>query len=419
MKITLHLIVGLLLFGTNHFNLQAQTRCFQGTVHNEVGQGLGNVMVLLADSTSLGGNEYAAVTETDSIGHYQAETSMPVNRIIVNKLGYAPAMVAVTSGKDCYDVTLASSADMVLDEVTVRGYKQAVKMKPNGLEFDMKYSPIRDGSTWDALRFVPNVKIAEGGRVSIIGMNDIAIYLDGRKLKLEGEAAMAYIQSFPVERIQTVEVLTAPDGRFAESPTTGIIHIITKHNENEGFRGKVTAQGWKTHYLKGNGDFMLAYNKGKFSAEFFAAAQHNSTWNTAQQETDYLANGNQSTGNDTYDARNTNLNLQAQVSYRLTDYSTISGLAGFTYGKSDTEQYGNTRFFSPKRKEAEIANNIQNRKDSKRAIANMEYRNSFGKQGTQLQVTADYYYGNVQATLESRMDSIKEGKPQCPAQLLQ
>lgn len=107
------------------------------------------------------------------------------------------------------------------------------------------------------------------------------------------------------------------------------------------------------------------------------------------------------------------------MSYRLTDYSTISGLAGFTYGKSDTEQYGNTRFFSPKRKEAEIANNIQNRKDSKRAIANMEYRNSFGKQGTQLQVTADYYYGNVQATLESRMDSIKEGKPQCPAQLLQ
>ena len=414
MKITLHLIVGLLLFGTNHFNLQAQTRCFQGTVRNEVGQGLGNAMVLLADSTSLGGNEYAAVTETDSIGHYQAETSMPVNRIIVNKLGYAPAMVAVTSGKDCYDVTLAGSADMVLDEVTVRGYKQAVKMKPNGLEFDMKYSPIRDGSTWDALRFVPNVKIAEGGRVSIIGMNDIAIYLDGRKLKLEGEAAMAYIQSFPVERIQTVEVLTAPDGRFAESPTTGIIHIITKHNENEGFRGKVAAQGWKTHYLKGNGDFMLAYNKGKFSAEFFAAAQHNSTWNTAQQETDYLANGNQSTGNDTYDARNTNLNLQAQVSYRLTDYSTISGLAGFTYGKSDTEQYGNTRFFSPKRKEAEIANNIQNRKDSKRAIANMEYRNSFGKQGTQLQVTADYYYGNVQATLESRMDSIKEGKPNVP-----
>lgn len=44
----------------------------------------------------------------------------------------------------------------------------------------------------------------------------------------------------------------------------------------------------------------------------------------------------------------------------------------------------------------------------------MEYRNSFGKQGTQLQVTADYYYGNVQATLESRMDSIKEGKPNVP-----
>ena len=53
MKITLHLIVGLLLFGTNHFNLQAQTRCFQGTVHNEVGQALVNFSELLPYSPSL------------------------------------------------------------------------------------------------------------------------------------------------------------------------------------------------------------------------------------------------------------------------------------------------------------------------------------------------------------------------------
>lgn len=413
MKTTLRLIVGLLLLGAIGLNVQAQTRCFKGTVRNEVGQGLDNAMVLLTDSTSQGSNEYAAIAITDSLGYYQTETSMLVNRIIVNKLGYVPAMVTVISGNDCYDVTLAANEDMVLDEVTVRGYKQAVKIKPNGLEFDMKYSPIKEGNTWDALRFVPNLTVTDGG-ASVIGMNSVAIYLDGRKLKLEGRAAVAYIQSFPVERIQTVEVLTAPDGRFAEKPTTGIIHIITKNNESEGFRGRVAAQGWKTHYYKGQGDFMLAYNKGKFSADFFASAQHNSTWNTAQQETDYLVNGNRSIGNDTYDARNTDLNLQAQVNYKLTDYSTISGQAGFTYGKSDTEQYGNTHFFSPNSKEAEIASSIQDRKDSKRVFANMEYRNSFGKKGTQLLLTADYYHGNVQSTLENRMDSIREGRPYAP-----
>ena len=137
MKVALQLIVSLLLFVANNFSVQAQTRCFQGIIRNDIGQGLENAMVLLADSTSRGSNEYAAVVETDSLGRYQAETSMPVNRIIVNKLGYVPAMVTVTLGKDYYDVTLTGSTDMVLDEVTVRGYKQAVKVKPNGLEFDM------------------------------------------------------------------------------------------------------------------------------------------------------------------------------------------------------------------------------------------------------------------------------------------
>ena len=412
-KLFITTIVSLLL-GITAIRAQSHPlRILHGTVCNKAGLALDNAIVLLADSTAGGSNEYAATAETDSLGRFRVETRLPVNRLIVNRLGYTPVLIPVTPGKDRYDVILADNAGMTLDEVKVRGYKQAVKMKANGLEYDMKYSPLQEGDTWDALRFVPNLKVNEV-TAGIVGMKQTAFYVNGRKVKLEGEALNAYIRSFPVERIQRVEVITSPDGRFKEDVTTGIIHLITKQNENEGLKGNASVKTWKTHYTKGVGNMMLTYNRGRVSTDFFASGEINSTWNTTQQVTDYLASQERTTGKDTYDSRNNYLNMQAQMNYQLTDNSSISGQLSFRYGNSDTDQYGTTRFFRPELPEAEIANDIQQQRTSKRVLANLEYRNDFGRQGTQLQVTADYYYGDVQATLKSRMDSLRNGTTYAP-----
>lgn len=401
------------LFIINILLLSAQNtpvRTISGTVSSAEGQRLSDVLVLLTDSTSSGSSEYAAITETDSLGTFQAQITVPANRIIVSRLGTDPVQVVLTPGKDRYDIVLSASSSVVLDEVKIRGHKQAVKMKIYGLEYDMKYTPVQYGNTWDALRFIPNLVVSDQN-LKIIGMDQVAYYINGRKLRMQGEGALAYIRSLPTDRVERIEIITAPDGRFKESLTTGIINIITKPNEYDGLKGNANARLWKTHHVKGYGDVLLTYNKGKTNLDFFANVERNSTWFENEQETDYLQSGARTTGQETLDSQYWRTNLQATLNRQLDANSWLSATATYLYADQDIDRYGTTRYFETAGADpqAEIASDFRTTSKNHQTSANLEYTNTFGKQGTRLHATADYFYVSGDDVVQNRMDSLLSG----------
>lgn len=250
-------------------NAQEPVRILSGTVSNAQGEPLSASIVQLTDSTQAAG--YRGLAETDSVGRFHVEVSGPVNRLLVSRLGYQMQAVPVAAGQDSYAIVLARNAEMQLDEVSVTANRKVVQVMPSGIAYDMQHSPAKSGEMLDALRFVPLLSVSPTGEISVVGKSGgVAYYVDGRKLRLEGEALAAYLRTLRAEDVKSVEVLTAPDGRFQEPVDCGVVNIVTRQGELEGLKGAVNARLSQSHYTDADGSVMLTYGRGRFSASVFA-----------------------------------------------------------------------------------------------------------------------------------------------------
>ncbi len=387
---------------------QVPYRLLSGTVEDVDGKVLSGCLLLLMDTTSVNESQYLGMEETDSIGSFCVETSPMVNMIIVNRLGYNSLKVPLSQDEEHFHIVLQRDTNTILNEVNVVANKKVVRVKPGGIEYDMRYSPIQSGEMINALRFVPLLDVSSKGDVKMVGKQQIAYYVNGRKIRFSGSALDAYLRSLRAEDIKLVEVLTAPDGRFQESLECGVVNIVTKQGEREGLKGTVNARIWKTHYLKGSGDVMLTYDRDKLSAYAVASGFWGSTWQRHWLDYDYRQNGDRRSVHSTYDGKDRNMNVLALLAYELTDYSSLTGQIYATYRPNRQEQYGNDYYYL--QDGVGLAANIRNRNETKqtenRSGVTAEYVNSFGRPNTQLKLVVDYYYGNIRQKQEARMDSV-------------
>ena len=139
---------------------EAQEHNFIGTVKNEQGQGIADAFILLSDTTRNNQSkaEYSGIVSTDSLGNFSIAKDVLFHKMAVSRMGYKPVEIHVTPSMKRFDIVLQSDGSAVLDEVMVKGYRQAVKMSATGLTYDMKYNPVKSGTTTDALRFIPMVQ---------------------------------------------------------------------------------------------------------------------------------------------------------------------------------------------------------------------------------------------------------------------
>ena len=389
----------------------AQEHNIIGKVKDEHGVGIANAFILLSDTTRNKQNlaEYAGIMETDSLGNFTITKEVTFHKISVSCLGYYPVEIPVTPAMRNIDIVLQSDGSAVLDEVVVKGYKQAVKMNSTGLTYDMKYNPVKNGSTKDALRFIPMVHV-EGNSVKIIGKTGVKYFLNGKELKLKGQALDSYIQSIRLEDIETIEVITSYDPRFNLGMDGGGINIVTKRVENEGWKGNVQASLWKTHNWKGSGNLLLSYNKRKFSSNLYFSGSRGSTWQHSLSNTLYKNSDEQTDSDNLLEEKVNDFSTQGIFNYSFGKRSSLDGNFNFSYSQNDRSDIGSTRYirnggYLPY---AEIAHHDGSSTDQLRVDAGLTYRaNGRGK----FKLSLNYDYGNIDASLSGRMDSIVDGIP--------
>ncbi|MDQ3389409.1 MAG: TonB-dependent receptor, partial [Gemmatimonadota bacterium] len=279
---------------------------------------------------------------TDAAGRFQV-TNLPVGRYRVTVLltGFAPLArdVTLTAVAPVVELgTLALAANVfALEGISVEVERSAVTVAPDRTAYSTRDMPVASGgSATDVLRSVPELEVDIEGSVSLRG-TAAQIYLNGRAAPMSGEALEQFLQQFPADRIDRVEVIANPSARFDAEGAGGIVNIVLKKNVDLGLSGSLFTNSSTRGDLGGGG--RLAYQRGRltvFGGSFLRLGNRNGTSYDLRRNllTTPITSLEQNGWSDT-DRFSANVDLTAE--WKLTERSTLWGEVGVNQFDSGSE----------------------------------------------------------------------------------
>lgn len=245
---------------------QAAPGAVRGTVvSSEGGEPLPGVVVSVRDAAD---STVAGTATTGADGRFRVG-GLAAGRYVATATaaGYAPLAraFAVTAQAPTPDLgTLALEGSVfALEGITVQAERSAVAIAPDRTAYATRDMPVASGGVaTDVLRSVPELEVDVDGAVSLRG-TAARIYLNGRPAPMEGEALQQFLQQFPADRIDRVEVIANPSARFEAEGAGGIVNVVLKENTDLGLSGSVFTNAGTRGDLGGGG--RLAFQQGRLT----------------------------------------------------------------------------------------------------------------------------------------------------------
>ncbi|MBK7870055.1 MAG: TonB-dependent receptor [Saprospiraceae bacterium] len=135
-------------------------------------------------------------------------------------------------------IQLEESAQQ-LDEVVVTATQDAVSGK-----MDKKTYAVEDnvsqsgGSVLQVMQNLPGVTVQDG-LVQLRGSNQVMILMDGKQTAITGFGNQNGLDNIPASAVEKIEIINNPSSKYDANGNAGIINIILKKEEKEGWNGKV------------------------------------------------------------------------------------------------------------------------------------------------------------------------------------
>ena len=140
-----------------------------------------------------------------------------------------------------------------LNEVELVGERTEVEIRLDKRIYNVgKDITVLGGSVADVLDNVPSVSVDVEGNVALRGNQNVRILINGKPSGLVGLSGPQGLRSLPAESIDKVEVVTSPSARYEASGTAGILNVILKKEELEGFNGSFILNGGAPTTYGGN-----------------------------------------------------------------------------------------------------------------------------------------------------------------------
>jgi ferric enterobactin receptor len=135
-----------------------------------------------------------------------------------------------------------SPSEEILDEVTVTSHRSSMELTLDKKVFNVGQDLAnRGGTASDVLMNIPSVAVDPEGNVSLRGSGNVRILIDGKPSGLVSFKGGAGLQQLQANMVDRVEVITNPSARYEAEGMGGIINIILKKDQSEGFNGTIDA----------------------------------------------------------------------------------------------------------------------------------------------------------------------------------
>jgi outer membrane receptor protein involved in Fe transport len=203
-------------------------------------------------------------------------------RVVISFIGYENITVnnvIISDKKSNIDLGTQKLGTSVkqLDEVVVQGQRQLVEEKVDRMVYNAENdNTTKGGDGTDVLRRVPMLTVDMDGNVSMRGNSNIRVLINGKPSSIAATSVSDALKQIPADEIKSVEVITSPSAKYDAEGSAGIINIITKKNNLQGFSlGVDGSAGYRGSNLGLNGS--LRTGKMGFSLGGFGRSNYNVT----------------------------------------------------------------------------------------------------------------------------------------------
>ena len=159
-------------------------------------------------------------------------------------LGYQPMAIPLLVGQknDRYDLgkILFKAVAEQLEAVTVSAQRAIVEAGLDKKSFALQDQIAQSGgSVLDAMKALPGITVDQEGRVLLRGSDQVAILLDGQQSGMTGFGSQQGLDNIPAANIERIEIINNPSAKYDANGMAGIINIIYRKDQEQGFNGEV------------------------------------------------------------------------------------------------------------------------------------------------------------------------------------
>ena len=219
-------------------------------------------------------------------------------------------------------------SSLKLDEFELVDEKKLMEIDLDKKVFNVDKDITSQGSNAaEVLNNVPSVSVDVDGNVNLRGSGNVRVLINGKPSGLTGTSTADALRQLQGSQIEKVEVITNPSARYDAEGEVGIINIVLKKDNRQGFNGSVNVDlGYPNNYGSG---FNLSFKKKAFTiftgynASFRKSPGFSKSYQTFTYSDTSFSYSN--TANRGRDEISNNFNLGVEVNLNPFNTITISG----------------------------------------------------------------------------------------------
>jgi outer membrane receptor protein involved in Fe transport len=328
-------------------------------------------------------------------GKFTLEAAPGLYDVLIESIGYEPLKLANQKFNASVNLGLITvkESNQTLNEVVVKGQKASMELNLDKRIFNVGTDLANKGATAsEILGNLPSIQVDPEGAIKLRGSDNVRILIDGKPSTLAGINGSSGLQSLQGNLIDKVEIITNPSARYEAEGMAGIINIVLKKNQNQGFNGAIeTTTGYPENF---GGTAIVNYRKNKFNffVNYGVFYRRTPGRGSIYQE---VYTGKQTNILDQHSSNNvTGLvnNVRGGADYFFNDKTILT--ASYIYRRTDVQRITDFNYLDYRGNIYNLYSDTYRQQDEKEAEPNGEYaltfKKNFAKKGKEF--SADLRY---------------------------
>lgn len=136
--------------------------------------------------------------------------------------------------------SLSYQQEIELSEISIVAAKPLIKAEVDKTVYNMANDPdAKTNTLLEMLRKVPFVTVDSDDNIKVNGSSSFRIYMNGKPSGILSNNPKETLRSIPANTIKKIEVITDPGARYDAEGVSGILNVITKGAEFEGYNANL------------------------------------------------------------------------------------------------------------------------------------------------------------------------------------